>query len=77
VLEPDDEPSGANPDAHSMELRNVLAFVDQLGSKPPRTLIVGCEPASTDPGMGLSTVAAATIDRAVELVRNLCVESLV
>jgi hypothetical protein len=40
-------------------------------------LIVGCEPASTEPGMELSEVAAGAIDRAIGLVRDLCVESLV
>jgi hydrogenase maturation protease len=76
VLEPDAELPG-HADAHSMELRNVLAFVEQLSEQPPRMLIVGCEPASTEPGMELSEVAAGAIDRAIGLVRDLCVESLV
>ena len=77
VLEPDAAPLESHPDAHSMELRNVFAFVEQLGTSPPRMLIVGGEPQSTDPGMGLSQVAQSAVDRAIPLVRNLCTESLV
>ncbi len=77
VLEPDAESVRSNPDAHSMELSSVFAFVEQFETAPPRTLIVGCEPQSTDPGMGLSEVAQGAVDRAITLVRDLCTESLV
>jgi hydrogenase maturation protease len=77
VLEPDVEVPESNPDAHGMELSNVLAFVDQLSAERPRMVIVGCEPASTDPGIGLTAVAEAAVDRAIGLVRNLCTESFV
>lgn len=77
VLEPEaDRPAGA-PDAHSMELQNVLAFVEQLGGHAPRMLIVGCEPSSMAPGIGLSEVTQGAVDRAMDLVRSLFVESAV
>lgn len=77
VLEPEADPAENNPDAHSMELHNVLAFIEQLETKPPRMLIVGCEPDSTEPGIGLSESAEGAVERAIALVRNLCTESLV
>jgi hydrogenase maturation protease len=77
VLEPEAEAVETNPDAHSMELHTVLAFIEQLGAPTPRILIVGCEPASTEAGMGLSEAAQGAVGRAVGLVKNLCTESLV
>jgi hydrogenase maturation protease len=77
VLEPEADPDECNPDAHSMELQNVLAFIEQLEAQPPRMLIVGCEPDSTEPGIGLGEIAEGAVERAVALVRNLCTESLV
>lgn len=77
VLEPEAELPGTNPDAHSMELRSVLSFIEQLSGRPPRMLIVGCEPESTKPGIGLSKTVAAAVDRAIGLIRSLLMESLV
>jgi hydrogenase maturation protease len=77
VLEPEAEELSDTPDAHSMELQSVLSFIEQLGVEPPRMLIVGCEPANTDPGIGLSEVMEPAVERAVALVRSLFSESLV
>jgi hydrogenase maturation protease len=49
----------------------VLALLDNLGGSAGRTLLVGCEPASTEEVMGLSTTVAAALDRAVEVVMDL------
>ncbi|MDQ6748342.1 MAG: hydrogenase maturation protease, partial [Candidatus Dormibacteraeota bacterium] len=53
----------------------VFRMVKDLGGKPPRTLIVGCEPESFGPEeegmMGLTDTVAASIDEAVRLVEEL------
>jgi hydrogenase maturation protease len=37
-------------------------------------VVVGCEPAHTDEGMGLSEAVAAAVDEAVRVVRDLVSE---
>jgi hydrogenase maturation protease len=54
----------------------VLALLDNLssstgGSRPRRVLVVGCEPACLDDGIGLSAPVAAAVDKAVKLVLDL------
>ena len=58
-------------DGHTATPGTVLAFLRSLGALPPRVLIVGCEPASVDEGVGLSAPVAAAVDTAVGLVREL------
>ena len=58
-------------DAHSMTPDTVLTFVRQMGGTHARIVIVGCEPAAIDEGMGLSPPVAAAVDQAVALVRGL------
>ncbi|RSS81922.1 hydrogenase maturation protease [Streptomyces sp. WAC06614] len=77
-------PGGAAPlDGHQMTPDTVLALLDTLcagtGGTPPRqVLVVGCEPAATEEGMGLSAPVAAAVPEAVrlllELVRDLAAE---
>ncbi|MFE9629853.1 hydrogenase maturation protease [Streptomyces sp. NPDC006463] len=69
-------PGGAVLDGHHMSPDAVLALLDTLcagtGSTPPRrTLVVGCEPASTEEGIGLSAPVAAAVPRAVRMVLEL------
>lgn len=70
-------------DGHSMDPVKVLAFARTLGARPIRTLLVGCEPATTGDGagfeemqMGLSEPVQAAVDRAVKMIDSL-VEELV
>lgn len=63
------EPSAV--DAHGMEPDAVLALLENLGGSAGRTLLVGCEPANTEEGIGLSPTVAAAVDRAVEVVVDL------
>jgi hydrogenase maturation protease len=63
------EPSAV--DAHGMTPDAVLALLENLGGRAGRTLLVGCEPVSTEEGIGLSTTVAAAVDRAVEVVLDL------
>jgi hydrogenase maturation protease len=58
-------------DAHGMEPGSMLASLGPLGGRLPRTLVVGCEPASTEEGIGLSPPVEAAVDRAVARVAAL------
>jgi hydrogenase maturation protease len=73
LIEPDLETlSGSSPaDAHAMNPEAVFAALRALGGTAGRVLIVGCEPASVEEGIGLSQPVAAAIQDAVELVREL------
>jgi hydrogenase maturation protease len=57
-------------DAHGMTLSTVLATLRALDGTPPRTRLVGCEPAFLGAGMELSAVVAASVPRALEMVRR-------
>jgi hydrogenase maturation protease len=76
VIEPDDEAPAGAPDAHRMDLQNVFAYVRVLGGDPPPVTIVGCEPHTAEPGMGLSEQVARSVDPAAAVVRRLIDEQL-
>jgi len=76
VIEPDDEAPTSAPDAHRMDLQNVFAYLRVLGGEPPPVTIVGCEPETTEPGMGLSDAVTRSVDAAAALVRRLIDEQL-
>ncbi|MFC8920117.1 hydrogenase maturation protease [Streptomyces sp. NPDC057116] len=72
---------GVALDGHRMSPDAVLALLDTLcagtGATPPRrTLVVGCEPATVEEGMGLSPPVAAAVPEAVRLVTGLVAEPL-
>lgn len=80
---PGDLDEAAVPDAHGMRPDAVLALLRSLGATlgpdgPEvglrRALVVGCEPACLDEGIGLSEPVAAAVDRAVELVLEVLAE---
>ncbi|TXS48469.1 hydrogenase maturation protease [Streptomyces sp. uw30] len=63
-------------DGHRMTPDTVLALLGTLcagtGGQPPRrVLVVGCEPASTDEGIGLSPPVSEAVPRAVRLIEEL------
>ncbi|WP_078871978.1 hydrogenase maturation protease [Streptomyces sp. NRRL S-337] len=69
-------PRAAALDAHHMTPDAVLALLDTLsagtGGRPPRrVLVVGCEPADTAEGIGLSDPVEAAVDEAVALILRL------
>lgn len=69
-------PGGAVLDGHHMSPDAVLALLGTLcagtGSTPPRrTLVIGCEPASTEEGIGLSGPVAAAVPEAVRMLLEL------
>jgi len=58
-------------DAHGMQPDVVFGMLDLLGADAGRVLVVGCEPASVEEGMGLSAPVAAAVDEAVRIVLDL------
>lgn len=81
VIEPDrladaPEPAGTlagNPlfNAHGMQPDVVLGMLGLLDAADRQVLVVGCEPASLDYGIGLSEPVAAAVDAAVLVVLDL------
>ena len=58
-------------DAHGLDPDSVLRMVAALGGRPPRVLLVGCEPAEITERIGLSAIVARAVDEAVRIVRSL------
>jgi hydrogenase maturation protease len=58
-------------DAHGMQPDVVFGVLEMLGAETGRVLVVGCEPASIDQGIGLSEPVAAAVDEAVRIVTDL------
>jgi hydrogenase maturation protease len=58
-------------DGHGMQPDVVFGILDMLGGKAGRILVVGCEPASAEYGIGLSEPVAAAVDEAVRIVLDL------
>jgi hydrogenase maturation protease len=60
---------------HGMQPEVVLGVLDMLGAEAGRILVVACEPASAEPGMGLSAPVEAAVDEAVRLVTRLATQA--
>ena len=54
--------------AHGMQPDLVLSLAGTLGAEAGQVLVVGCEPATLDEGIGLSAPVAAAVDDAVRMV---------
>ncbi|WP_406101138.1 hydrogenase maturation protease [Streptomyces sp. NBC_01003] len=70
----DISPEGPVLDGHHMSPDAVLALLETLcsgtgGTPPGRTVVVGCEPASLEEGIGLSAPVAAAVPEAVRLIQ--------
>jgi len=63
-------------DAHGMDPASVLALLRSLGGGIGRLLVVGCEPADVDDGIGLSEPVAAALGEACRVVRQLIDQEL-
>jgi len=78
VVEPalDESDDDANDplDAHRMDPQAVLGMVAELGGSIGRVLVVGCQPADLDEGIGLSPAVAAAVEPAVRMVEDLIAE---
>ncbi len=57
--------------AHGMQPDVVISLLGMLGGRPRQILVVGCEPASLNYGIGLSEPVSAAIDEAVRVVLDL------
>lgn len=60
---------------HGMQPEVVLGILGLLGAGPGRILLVGCEPAQLDEGIGLSAPVAAAVDEAVRVVTRLACDA--
>lgn len=58
-------------DAHGMQPTAVLARLGDLGGILPRTFVLGCEPASVAEDIGLTDSVAASVEDAMNAVREL------
>lgn len=72
------EPAPRTPflDGHQMTPDTVLALLDALsagtgGERPRRVLVLGCEPAAVEEGIGLSEPVSAAVEEAVRRVRRI------
>jgi hydrogenase maturation protease len=57
-------------DAHAMDPAAVFASLNALGGTPPYTVVIGCEAANVDEGMGLSPAVAAAIPEALRALED-------
>ena len=73
VAASDDSALAGNPmfNAHGMQPDVVFSMLGMLDTQPRQILVVGCEPASVDYGIGLSEPVAAAVDEAVKVVLDL------
>jgi hydrogenase maturation protease len=85
VIEPEPQPQRRAADAaveqnplfnaHGMQPDVVFGMLDMLGGQAGRILVVGCEPASVDEGIGLSGPVAAAVEEAVRVVLDLVAQA--
>ena len=72
VFEADHETlsAGIGLDAHAMDPAAVFASLVALGGTPPYTIVIGCEVATVEEGMGLSDSVAAAVPDAVAAIED-------
>jgi len=58
-------------DAHSLTPDSIFALLASLGGRPGRTLLVACEPADVNAGMGLSGPVAEAVPHAARAVEEI------
>jgi hydrogenase maturation protease len=61
--------------AHGMQPDVVFGVLKMLGAKAGRILVVGCQPASLEEGIGLSEPVAAAVDEAIRVVTTLVAQN--
>ena len=69
----DGDTAAVNPlfNAHGMQPDVVFGMLGMLGAGAREVLVVGCEPATVDYGIGLSEPVTAAVDEAVRVVLDL------
>lgn len=63
-------------DLHSVDLVQVFNLLRQLGGVPPRTLLLGCEPADLSEGVGLTPEVEAAVSPAVQRIEALVAKEI-
>ena len=63
-------------DAHSLTPDAIFGLLSSLGGRPGRSLVVACEPAEVDAGMGLSDPVRAALPDAVRAVEEILAETV-
>ena len=66
----------AGLDAHAMDPGAVFASLNALGGTPPHTVVIGCEVARVEEGIGLSEEVTAAIPAAVRAVEAVLADLL-
>lgn len=78
LLEAAVDSSQPDIETHGMDPVTVLRLVEALGGRPPRVLVVGCEPANVDLDeegqIGLSPAVEAAVDEAVQMIESLVID---
>ena len=77
VLEVELPSPGAQPviDAHSLTPDAIFGLLSSLGGHAGRNLVVACEPAEVDPGMGLSDPVREALPHAVRAVEEILAQA--
>jgi hydrogenase maturation protease len=71
------EPCGGGPpsiEAHSMDPVRVISLAREMGQVPRVLRVLGCEPASTEEGIGLSPQVEASVEPAIARIEQLVAE---
>jgi len=63
-------------DAHSLSPDAIFGLLSSLGGHPGRNLVVACEPAEVDEGMGLSDPVREALPHAVRAVEEVLAQAL-
>ena len=79
VIEPEAKPATLSEDhagavaidGHELTPHAVLDWLTRLGGVPPRIVVVGCEPARVDEGIGLSDAVANAVGTAITTVHDI------
>lgn len=78
VFESDHETPTTEPglDGHAMDPQAVFANLVSLGGTPPHTVVIGCEVADVNEGIGLSGAVAGAVPDAVQAVADVVADLL-
>jgi hydrogenase maturation protease len=78
VLEVELPGPGAAPviDAHSLTPDAIFGLLSSLGGRPGRSLVVACEPAEIDAGMGLTDPVREALPTAVRAVEEILAQAV-
>jgi hydrogenase maturation protease len=74
VAADDSLPGSQMFNAHGMQPDVVFGVLEMLGARAGRILVVGCQPARLEEGIGLSEPVAAAVDEAIRVVTALAAE---